>query len=141
MSVARSDAEKNLFYKDFYQQVLYLFLFIVMAVYAAAGYLFYQVTHRPLPQFSAVMPDGRGMVLSSYDEPNLMPATLVRWASKAAVAANTFNFVDYKSQIAFRKATRTPIRETIDPFKTLHAICFAPIDYRAFVWSGLGIES
>jgi intracellular multiplication protein IcmL len=108
MSMTREDIDKNLFYKGFYQNIIYLFLLIVVAVYAASGYLFYQITHRPLPQFSAVMPDGRGMILTSYDEPNLMPSTLARWAGKAAVAANTFNFVDYKTQIGSARPYFTP---------------------------------
>lgn len=100
--------QKNLFYRDFYRRLFYFLVMIVAAVFVMVGVLFYQVTHRPLPMFSAVMPDGRGMGLTVYEEPNLMPSTLVRWASKAAVAAYTFNFVDYASQIGQARPYFTP---------------------------------
>jgi intracellular multiplication protein IcmL len=89
----------NLFYRNYYQQVIYVLVIVIFSIIAAAGILMYQVSHRPLPQFSAIMPDHRAMPLVSYEEPNLMPNTLIRWASKAAVAAYTFNFVDHDKQI------------------------------------------
>jgi intracellular multiplication protein IcmL len=109
MSGAREGgSEKNLFYRNYYQQIIYFLFILILAIFGMVGVVFYQVLHRPLPQFSAVMPDGRGMILSSYDEPNLMPGTLVRWASKAAVAAYTFNFVDYNAQIGLARPYFTP---------------------------------
>jgi intracellular multiplication protein IcmL len=107
-TVGRDDSETNLFYRDYYQQVIYFFIVIILTVFGMSGFVLYQLIHRPLPQFSAVMPDGRGMMLTPYDEPNLMPATLVRWASKAAVAAYTFNFVDYAKQIEMARPYFTP---------------------------------
>jgi intracellular multiplication protein IcmL len=109
MSVTRPEgSEKNLFYRDYYQQVIYFLIIAILGIFCAAGLLFYQLTHRPMPQFSAVMPDGRGMILNSYDEPNLTSTTIVRWASKAAVAAYTFNFVDYNAQIGLASPYFTP---------------------------------
>jgi intracellular multiplication protein IcmL len=109
MSVAREGGSgKNLFYRNYYQQIIYFLFLLILVIFGMIGLVFYQLLHRPLPQFSAVMPDGRGMVLGSYDEPNLMPGTLVRWASKAAVAAYTFNFVDYTAQIGLARPYFTP---------------------------------
>ncbi len=108
MSSVQLDDQKNIFYHQYYQWIIYLFVIAILIVFGLTGLVFYQFMHRPLPQFSAAMPDGRGMVLNSYDEPNLMPATLVRWASKAAVAAYTFNFVDYAKQIESARPYFTP---------------------------------
>jgi intracellular multiplication protein IcmL len=105
---AMEDDSQNLFYRNYYQQVIYLLIVAIMVVFGLIGFLFYQMTHRPLPQFSAVMPDGRGMILKAYDEPNLLSTTIVRWASKAAVAAYTFNFVDYTKQIELARPYFTP---------------------------------
>jgi intracellular multiplication protein IcmL len=90
---------KNAFYRDYYEHVIYILLIAICAILFLGSLVMYQVVHRPLPRFSAVMPDGRGMLLTSYDVPNLMPNTLIHWASKAAVAAYTFNFVDHIKQI------------------------------------------
>lgn len=100
--------QKNVVYRNYYQSMVYSLVAAILIVFGLAGLVLYQFSHRSLPQFSAVMPDGRGMRLTSYDEPNLMPSTLVRWASKAAVAAYTFNFVDYAKQIELARPYFTP---------------------------------
>jgi intracellular multiplication protein IcmL len=98
----------NLFYKNYYQQVVFLIWGLITTVILLAILLMYQVLHRPLPVFSAVTTDRRAMSLVPYDEPNLMPNTLIRWASKAAVAAYTFNFVDHEKQINTARNYFTP---------------------------------
>jgi hypothetical protein len=98
----------NTFYRDYFLQIVYGIVVVIFAVIAAACLLMYMVLHRPLPQFSATLPDRREMGLVSYLEPNLMPNTLVRWSSKAAVAAYTFNFVDHEKQIALARDYFTP---------------------------------
>jgi hypothetical protein len=98
----------NLFYKNYYQQIVFLIVGIIFVVICLAGILMYQILHRPLPVFSAVTPQHRQMPLVAYDEPNLMANTLLRWSSKAAVAAYTFNFVDHDKQIAMARSYFTP---------------------------------
>jgi len=75
-----------------------IFLILLMLVL-----VLYQIHHRPLPQFSAVAPNGQEMVLTSSNEPNLLSSTLIQWASKAAVAAYTFDFVNYNKQAALAR--------------------------------------
>lgn len=77
---------------------------ILIALFVMLGtliWVLYQVSHRPEPEFIAHTADGKKtMVLNAFDEPNYLPTTLMRWASKAAVAAYTFDFVNYNKQIA-----------------------------------------
>ena len=75
-----------------------IFLILLMLVL-----VLYQIHHRPLPQFSAVAPNGQEMILTSSNEPNLLSSTLIQWASKAAVAAYTFDFVNYNKQAALAR--------------------------------------
>jgi intracellular multiplication protein IcmL len=75
-----------------------LFLIVLLVIL-----ILYQVHHRPLPQFNAVSPTGQQMTLTSYNEPNLLPNTLMQWASKAAVAAYTFDFVNYNKQASLAR--------------------------------------
>jgi intracellular multiplication protein IcmL len=72
----------------------------ILLILLLVGLVLYQIKHRPLPQFSAVAPNGQQMKLISSDEPNLLSSTLIQWASKAAVAAYTFDFVNYNNQAA-----------------------------------------
>ena len=64
------------------------------------GVLFYQVWNRPLPVFTAVAANGSQVTLTPFQEPNLLPNTLLRWASKATVTAYTFDFVNYADEFA-----------------------------------------
>jgi len=59
----------------------------------------YQIFNRPLPPYAAISPKNQRMELTASYEPNLVTSTLLNWASKAAVAAYTFDFANYKKQI------------------------------------------
>jgi len=89
----------NDFYRKHSHHVLYAVMLIILVLIAAVGLLLYQILNRPLPQFNAMQPDGRRMLLIPYDEPNLLPDTILQWASKGATIAYTFDFVNYNDQI------------------------------------------
>jgi intracellular multiplication protein IcmL len=91
---------ENKFYRNHYHHVFYSLIGILLTLLSVAGLFFYQITHRPLPHFSARAADGKIMTLSPYKEPNLLPDTIIRWASKAATLAYTFNFTQYREQMA-----------------------------------------
>ncbi len=101
MSNARQDApsEKNDFYASSYTSVMIILIVEIVLVLILVGVVVYQVSHRPLPVFSAITPSKQRMSLTASSEPNLLPSTLLTWASKAAVAAYTFDFVNYNKQI------------------------------------------
>ncbi len=94
----------NEFYRDHYQTLIIFLIGVMLLMLALGGVVLYQVSHRPLPQFIATMTNEQAneqtMALRAYDEPNLLPSTLLKWASKAAATAYTFNFVNYNEQIA-----------------------------------------
>lgn len=101
MVTARQEASTaNQFYRSSFQTVVIILVVIVFILLAGVAVAIYLVSHRPLPQFNVYEPNGKMMRLKSYDEPNLLPSTILRWASKAAVAAYTFDFVNYNKQIA-----------------------------------------
>src|SRR3990167_784184 len=89
----------NAFYKDHSQHIIFAIIFAVVILLCIVGILLYQVFHRPMPAFFAVEPNHNEMRLSPYDEPNLLPNTILTWASKAATAAYTFDFVNYRDEI------------------------------------------
>lgn len=94
---------KNIdFYRKYYHYFIISTMVLILLLSTAVFVLLYQMLHRPLPNFSAVDPDGRTMQLTSFIEPNLLPDTIIRWASKAATLSYTFDFDagNQKAQLA-----------------------------------------
>lgn len=83
------------FYQKYYKWGLRSLLISMTVFVIAVGAVLYLLAHRPLPEFMAVQRDGKRLVLIPYKSPNLLPGTIIRWSSKAAVLAYTFNFVNY----------------------------------------------
>lgn len=92
-------AKNNDFLRNHYHHIIMGIMLVIFLMMFAIGYVFYQVMNRPLPQFNAIQPDGKSMLLIPYDQPNLSPDTIVRWASKAAILAYTFSFENYNNQL------------------------------------------
>lgn len=86
-----------------YDYMLHLISIIMLSMVGIVLVLLYEVRHQKEPLFFAVSPTGQQLTLTANDEPNLMPATLLRWANKAAVAAYTFGFVDYDKKLAIAR--------------------------------------
>lgn len=88
------------FYRKYYQSFMIALIVAILLAIVAVIVVLYQIFNRPLPHFKAIAPNGKEMKLTAFNEPNYLPNTLLRWASKAAVAAYTFDFVNYNKQIA-----------------------------------------
>lgn len=87
------------FYRKYYQSFMIALIVAFLLAIAAVVVVLYQIFNRPLPHFKAIATNGKEMKLTAFNEPNYLPSTLLRWASKAAVAAYTFDFVNYNKQI------------------------------------------
>lgn len=92
-------ARDNGFYQNHYHHIIIVIMVLIVFMLFAISTVFYQLMNRPLPQFNAIQADNKSMLLVPYDEPNLSPETIVRWASKAAILAYTFSFENYNNQI------------------------------------------
>lgn len=88
------------FYQNSFQALIILLIITIFIILMMVFLVFYQIHTRPLPEFSAMNPGNQKMILTAFDEPNMMPNTLLRWASKASVASYTFDFVNYKRQMS-----------------------------------------
>src|SRR5438132_343284 len=92
---------------EFYRVYLPRFIIVLMGATLVAmvwvGIVLFQVYHRPLPTFYAVQPNGKRMMLQPQDLPSLVPDTILRFACKAAVAAYTFDFVNYKAEVGLAR--------------------------------------
>ncbi len=116
-----SNARQNDFFRNSYNSIISVLIAEIVLLIILVGIVLYQISHRPLPYFSAVTPKGNRMVLDASLEPNLLSSTLIRWASKAAVAAYTFDFVNYNKQIALARPyfTEAGWNEYLDSIKGL----------------------
>ncbi len=92
--------EQNSFYASSYHSLMIVLVVEIVLVLILVGVVLYQVFHRPLPVFFAVTPNKQQMDLVPSYEPSRSSSTLTTWASKAAVAAYTFDFVNYQKEIA-----------------------------------------
>lgn len=90
---------KNEFYRIYQPRFIFILMGAVVVAMIWTGIVIFQVHHRPLPTFYASESNGKRMILQPQDSPSLRPATILRFASKAAVAAYTFDFVNYKQEI------------------------------------------
>ncbi len=93
----------NAFYRNYYQLLIMILISAIFMMLFAVGLVYYQVFHRPVPEFNAQAVNGQHMTLMAFNEPNLRPANLLKWAGKAAVAAYSFDFVNYGKQIALAR--------------------------------------
>lgn len=87
------------FYRNYFQALVILLIIVIFVILTMVFVVLYQIYNRPLPEFSAFTPNNQKMVLTSFNEPNLLPSTLLRWGSKGAVASYSFDFVNYKAQM------------------------------------------
>jgi intracellular multiplication protein IcmL len=92
--------QNNEFYRDHYHHFLYGLMGLIVFMMLMVLLVLYQMSHRPLPVFDAKQKTGEHMMLTPYNEPNLLPDTILQWARKAATTAYTFDFVNYNKQIS-----------------------------------------
>jgi len=103
----------NDFFRDHYNKVITVLIVGFFLTLALVSFLVYQIYQRPLPRFIALSDTGQQMALNAFDEPNLLSTTLITWASKAAVAAYTYDFVNSDKQMAIARSYFTDAGWTV----------------------------
>lgn len=98
-SLKKKYERDNEFYRKYYYKIILSTMGVIGFLILLVVFIMYQMYSRPLPVFAAYTPKGEKMQLSEFNEPNLLPDTLIRWASKAATVGYTFDFVNYRKQI------------------------------------------
>lgn len=95
---------RNDFYRDSYRKVMMGLLLSVGVVVVQMIVIWYLATHRPAPTYFATNADGGLIKLVPLDRPNMSTATIVQWATDAAVSAYTFDFSGYRRQLSQTQA-------------------------------------
>ena len=90
---------RNTFYRDGQHKLFIVVLLSVLANSLLGLMLIYIVTHPPAPKYFATSINGRITPLVPLDEPNQSDASILQWANQAAIAAFTYNFVNYRTEL------------------------------------------
>jgi intracellular multiplication protein IcmL len=90
---------RNAFYRDSYQRVLSALLIVLFVSIVLVFIIFFQLTHRPIPQYFAISSDGKLVKLQPLSEPAISNSVLLQWAVDAATATYSYDFVNYRSSL------------------------------------------
>lgn len=90
---------RNDFYRDGQRKIVMVLLLSILANLILAGMLIYIITHPPAPKYFATSINGRITPLYPLNEPNQSDSAVLQWANQAAIAAFTYNFVNYRSEL------------------------------------------
>lgn len=92
-------AYRNNFYRDNYRRLMLICLALLLLIGFLIFWGFYERTHQPKPQYFATTYDGKLIPLIPLNQPNLEDNAVLQWATEAAVASYTFNFVNYRKAL------------------------------------------
>ena len=90
---------RNNFYKDGQRKIISILLISMLANLILAAMLTYIIKHPPAPKYFATSINGRITPLFALNEPNQSDSAVLQWANQAAIAAFTYNFVNYHSEL------------------------------------------
>lgn len=99
---------RNAFYKDNYRRVTAVLFISILINIILAGILFFLITHPPMPKYFATTINGRITDLVPIDQPNQSDSAVLQWANQAAIAAFTYNFVNYREELQASSGFFTP---------------------------------
>lgn len=92
-------AMRNDFYRDGQRKMMIALIISIFINFVMASLLVYLITHPPAPKYFATSINGRITPLFPLDEPNQSDSAVLQWANQAAIAAFTYNFVNYRDEL------------------------------------------
>ncbi|HAF87634.1 MAG: type IV secretion protein DotI [Legionellaceae bacterium] len=92
-------ALRNKFYKDGQRKLVIALIISLLVNSMLAIMLIYLMSHPPAPKYFATSINGRITPLFPLTEPNQSDSAILQWANQAAIAAFTYNFVNYRDEL------------------------------------------
>ncbi len=92
-------ALRNQFYQDGHRKAILAFLFSIITNIIMGSLLVYILTHPPAPIYFATSKDGRITPILPLNKPNMTDSAVKQWATEAALAAFSFNYVNYQQEL------------------------------------------
>jgi len=96
---------RNFYYRDGYRRLLGILLMLGLMLVASMAWVYYLLSHRPAPRYFATNVHGALIPLQPLTTPTLSNQALSNWAARAANAAFSLNYVQYREQIENAKDT------------------------------------
>ncbi|MFC3908494.1 type IVB secretion system apparatus protein IcmL/DotI [Legionella dresdenensis] len=90
---------RNEFYRDGQRKIVVGLLVSLVVNLVMGLVLFYVLSHPPAPKYFATSINGRITPLYPLNEPNQSDSAILQWANQAAIAAFTYNFVNYRDEL------------------------------------------
>jgi intracellular multiplication protein IcmL len=90
---------RNKFYKDGHTKIIAGLLLSILINLITIFMFVYMLLHPPAPKYFATSINGRITPLVPLDQPNQSDAAVLQWANQAAIAAFTYNFVNYRNEL------------------------------------------
>ncbi len=90
---------RNQFYQDGQRKITITLIISVIANLFLALMLGYIITHPPTPKYFATTVNGRITPLFELNQPNQSDPSILQWSNQAAIAAFTYNFVNYRAEL------------------------------------------
>lgn len=99
---------RNKFYRDGQRRTMATLLLSVLINFILVSLVVYLLTHPPAPKYFATSINGRITPLYPLDQPNQSDSAVLQWANQAAIAAFTYNFVNYRDELQASSGFFTP---------------------------------
>ncbi len=99
---------RNDFYKENYRKTTIALLVMVVINACSLSLNYYLFKNRPSPEYFATTQSGSLIRLQPLSVPVVSASALLEWATRAAVAAYSYNFVDYRKQLQEASEYFTP---------------------------------
>jgi intracellular multiplication protein IcmL len=96
------------FYKDSQRRVMMALLLSMLLNFILGGIFIYIVMNPPEPKYFATTVNGRITPLFPLDQPNQSDSAVLQWANQAAIAAFSYNFVNYRKELQAASGFFTP---------------------------------
>lgn len=90
---------RNDFYRDGQRKMILILIFSIIVNVILASMLTYLITHPPEPRYFATSINGRITPITALNLPNQSDSAVLQWANQAAIAAFSYNFVNYRSEL------------------------------------------
>ena len=90
---------RNDFYHDGQRKLVFILLISIIANLVLGSIVTYIITHPPEPKYFATSINGRITPLYPLNEPNQSDSAVLQWANQAAIAAFSYNFLNYRTEL------------------------------------------
>ncbi|HBB52969.1 MAG TPA: type IV secretion protein DotI [Legionellales bacterium] len=93
--------DRNQFYKDGVHHLIIGIIISCLLNILAIFSIIYIYTHPPAPVYFPTSSNGRITPLFPLEQPNVNDSNILEWANLATIAAFSYNFVNYRSELEF----------------------------------------